>query len=65
MLDGVPNTLSAEEKIVKINELLKKSGSQKISKELKRKLQNRRSALQSRLRKQSLINGLQGNNSGL
>ena len=56
----IPSDISATEKIIKINELLKKKkhGSIMISKALKRRLQNRRSALKSRLRKTQLISSL-------
>jgi hypothetical protein len=64
MLDGVPNKLSAQDKVKKIDEILNEGG-KKMNKELKRRLQNRRSALVSRLRKQSLIESLKGKKSGL
>ena len=63
----IPSDISANEKIVKINDLLKKKkrGSLHISKELKRRLQNRRSALKSRLRKTQLISKMQEHGTGL
>ena len=47
----IPPDLGAMEKVGKIDQLLKKNASIKISKGLKRRLQNRRSALKSRMRK--------------
>ena len=53
--------MSAIEKVGKIDMLLKKTASVKISKALKRRLQNRRSALKSRMRKSILIDVLTEN----
>tara|TARA_B110000285_G_C14858539_1_gene483407 strand:+ start:169 stop:405 length:237 start_codon:yes stop_codon:yes gene_type:complete len=57
----IPPDLSAADKIDKIDEVLSKVKSKSkvaISKALKRKLQNRRSALKSRMRKSQLISNL-------
>lgn len=56
----LPPHLSAEQKIDRIDQLMD-SMVKKIRKPLKRRLQNRRSALKSRLRKQTLINQLSSN----
>ena len=57
----IPHELSATQKIDKIDLVLKKNASIKVSKKLKRKLQNRRAALKSRMRKSQLIDNLTEN----
>lgn len=65
--DGIPNRQTAEEKVHTITHMLAqiKDGKDPSKKELKRRLQNRRSAILSRLRKQKLINTLKGEETNL